>query len=280
MSDKIDSWSQTLPGTVRELAERWSLRVGEPYLHSGETAWTARATDAEGRECVLKIGRRHFEADHEAAGLRVLAGQGAIRLYAAETSATAFALLLERCTPGTDLRERPEPEQDVVLAGLLPRLWVRPPDGHPFRPLQLMCAAWATSFEQRYAEQPQMLPQLDPGLVRLGMQLFRTLSIPAEHDVLLSTDLHAGNVLAAQREPWLMIDPKPFVGDPTYDVLQHLLNCPERLVRDPIGLARRLADLLDLDANRLQAWLFARCVQMSPEWTWLPPVAVALSRAL
>ncbi len=54
--------------------------------------------------------------------------------------------------------------------------------------------------------------------------------------MLLATDLHAGNVLRAEREPWLVIDPKPFVGDPTYDALQHMLNCDDRLRADPVGL--------------------------------------------
>lgn len=60
---------------------------------------------------------------------------------------------------------------------------------------------------------------------------------PAETptQVLLCTDLHAGNVLAAEREPWLIIDPKPHVGDPTFDTLQHLLNCDERLRNDPVA---------------------------------------------
>src|ERR671938_824127 len=31
--------------------------------------------------------------------------------------------------------------------------------------------------------------------------------------VLLNQDLHGDNVLAAQREPWLVIDPKPLVGE-------------------------------------------------------------------
>jgi streptomycin 6-kinase len=68
-------------------------------------------------------------------------------------------------------------------------------------------------------------------------------------------------VLAAKREPWLLIDPKPYVGDPTYDALQHMLNCVERLQADPAGLTGRMADLLGLDAARLCRWLFARCVQ-------------------
>ena len=46
------------------------------------------------------------------------------------------------------------------------------------------------------------------------MELFTSLPGTADRRVLLCTDLHAGNVLAAQRRPWLVIDPKPYVGDP------------------------------------------------------------------
>ena len=67
----------------------------------------------------------------------------------------------------------------------------------------------------------------------------------AEYEVLLCTDLHAGNILAAEREPWLLIDPKPYVGDPTYDALQHLLNCDVRLHTDPDRLLARMADCLN-----------------------------------
>lgn len=79
---------------------------------------------------------------------------------------------------------------------------------------------------------------------RDGLALFRVLPGTADRAVLLCTDLHAGNLLAARREPWLVIDPKPYVGDPTYDVLQHLLN-----------------------------WLFARCVPESPDSPALAEVA-------
>jgi streptomycin 6-kinase len=76
--------------------------------------------------------------------------------------------------------------------------------------------------------------------------------------VVLATDLHAGNVLKAQRGPWLVIDPKPFVGDRAYDATQHLLNGRRRLLREPAGTVRRFADLLEVDAERVRQWLFAR----------------------
>jgi streptomycin 6-kinase len=80
-------------------------------------------------------------------------------------------------------------------------------------------------------------------------------------------------VLAAAREPWLVIDPKPHVGDPAYDPLQHMLNCEDRLRSDPRGLVGRMAGLLDLDPDRVLRWLFARCVQESAGCPALAEVA-------
>ena len=112
--------------------------------------------------------------------------------------------------------------------------------------------------------------------MQAGIDLFRSLPTTADKEVLLVTDLHAENVLAAEREPWLVIDPKPYVGDPTYDALQHLLNCPERLQADPEGLVRRMEGLLDLDEDRLTRWLFARCVQESIDRPELVPIAASI----
>ncbi len=265
-----DAWMSTLPTTVSILRQRWGLELGEPYQPGGRTAWVAPArTDAHG-DVVLKVAWRHEEAAHEADGLRTWNGEGAVLLHAVEEFDDTTALLLERCSPGTSLASRPEVEQDTVIAGLLERLWRTPAAGHPFRSLHAMCDRWADEFEQK---QTGNSTDLDPGLARDGIALFRTLPTTAERTVMLCTDLHAGNVLAGRREPWLMVDPKPYVGDPTYDPLQHMLNCDERLRADPQDLARRMADLLGLDRERLLLWLFARCVQESPDWPALADIA-------
>jgi streptomycin 6-kinase len=84
----------------------------------------------------------------------------------------------------------------------------------------------------------------------------------------------AGHGAAAGREPWLVVDPKPHVSrDASYDGVQHLLNCTERLQTDPVGLADRMAGLLEVDAVRLRRWLFARCVLESPGEPVLADVA-------
>jgi streptomycin 6-kinase len=211
---------------------------------------------------VLKVGWRHREAEHEADALRFWDGDGAVRCAATRSFDDTTALLLERCVPGAQLKcSLPEPEQDVVLADLMRRLWEnRPPDRHPFGSLRDMCDQWADWFELDFDSDSR---GLDPGLARDGVAALRDLPRTADRSVLLSTDLHAGNVLSAQREPWLVIDPKPFIGDPAFDAVQHMLNCDERLATDPVGLAHRMADLLEVDPERAARWLFARCAQES-----------------
>jgi streptomycin 6-kinase len=144
-------------------------------------------------------------------------------------------MLLERCEPGTALRALPEPEQDVVIARLLRRIWRIPIAPHPFRRLSEMTAYWTDETLGQAEHWP------DTDLVREGLRLFNDLPQSAPSHPLLATDLHAGNVLRAHREPWLVIDPKPFVWDPAYDATQHLLNCGARLRSDPENTIRRRA---------------------------------------
>jgi streptomycin 6-kinase len=114
--------------------------------------------------------------------------------------------------------------------------------------------------------------------VHEGLRLFEQLSRPSGGDVLLATDLHAGNVLRAQREPWLVIDPKPFVGDPAYDATQHLFNCEERMRADPRATIRHFANLLEVDHERVRLWMFARSAAESrDDWD---ADSIALARAL
>jgi streptomycin 6-kinase len=181
-------------------------------------------------------------------------------------------MLIERCTPGTPLRALPEPEQDEVIAGLLRRLWRSPSAPHPFRRLAQMVESWSG---ETLADEGRWR---DAGLVRDGLALFRELA-DGGAEVLLATDLHAGNVLRAEREPWLVIDPKPFVGDPAYDATQHLINCMGRLRADPFGTIQRFADLLELSADRVRLWMFAR-VAAEPRCNWADEGDIELARAL
>jgi streptomycin 6-kinase len=264
-------WLERLPQAVGELERRWSLVLGTPF--AGEEvscSWVAPVARADGAPAVLKVGMPYFEGEHEIEGLRFWDGEPTIRLLEADED--LGAMLLERCEPGTPLRERPEPEQDRVIAGLLRRLWRPPSPSHRFRPLAALMAHWSDETLAHADRWP------DAGLVREGLRLFKELPRSASTEALLATDLHAGNVLRARREPWLVIDPKPFVGDPAYDATQHLLNCAARLRSDPGSTIRRFSDLLGVSHERVRLWTFARAAA-EPGDDWKGD-AMALARAL
>lgn len=278
-------WLSALPQRLADLTARWGLELGEPFEPGGNCSWVAPAVDGDGREVVLKVAWQHTEALHEAEGLAALGGEVAVAVHAFEHLAPSgpddlhdtTAMLLERCRPGAELRGWPEDEQHRVITEVLRSAWaVELAPGHPFRPLREMADDWVAQAEARRAAAPD---RIDAGLAREGLGLFRELSRPGPVDVLLFTDLHAGNVLSATRRPWLAIDPKPYVGDPHYDVLQHLLNCGRSLRADPLRLIAEVADLAGLDRTRVEQWMFARCVQelLEPSPLW-PGLDVVLDR--
>jgi streptomycin 6-kinase len=161
-------------------------------------------------------------------------------------------MLLERCIPGTSLRSVAEAEQDVVIASLLRRLWRTPGPNQPFRSLNLMIEHWC----QESVAKSELWP--DKALAAEGIRVFEDLLSDQRDQALLATDLHAGNVLSAQRMRWIVIDPKPFLGDPCYDATQHLLNCKDRLRANPSQIIKRFANLLEVDEQRVRQWTFAR----------------------
>jgi streptomycin 6-kinase len=267
-----EAWLVLLPTIVRELEERWSLITGEPFDGDDVScSWVAPVSLDNGSSAVLKVAMPHMEGEHEIEGLRFWNADPTVRLF--DYDSDLRAMLLERCHPGIALRGLPEAEQDVVLAALLQRLWRTPSTPHPFRHLRLMTAHWS----QETIAMSKYWP--DRGLVNEGLQLFETLTEPTPSDVLLATDLHAGNVLRAQREEWLVIDPKPFIGDAAYDATQHLFNCENRLLPAPDATIRRFADLLGIEHERIRLWTFARAAA-EPREDWSDDWRVQLARAI
>ena len=264
------AWLERLPEIVSEIATRWQLAVARPF-EEGEASWVAPAIRRDGSPAVLKLGMPHFEAASEAEGLRFWNGNPTVRLLDADE--VLGAILLERCEPGTPLCDVPELEQDIVLADLLRRVWQPVPAGTAFRPLAAMIERWILEA----CEQEDQWPE--PSLVRAGIAMFRELSSEAAGETLLATDLHAGNVLRARREPWLVIDPKPFVGDPAYDATQHLLNCEERMIRDPFGTIARYAGLLRVHTDRVRRWMFAR-LAAEPRDRWAGDSWLEIAKAI
>jgi streptomycin 6-kinase len=266
------AWLDHLPDVVRNLEHKWSLTLDAPF--DGEEvscSYVAAVVRADRTRAVVKIGMPHMEGGHEIHGLRFWDGDPTVRLLMADDD--LGAMLLESCEPGTVLRTLPEWDQDVVISGLLRRLWRAPSAQHPFRPLSDLTEYWSDETLAHIEQWP------DTGLVREGLRLLTDLPRTEPRELVLATDLHAGNVLRAQRQPWLVIDPKPFVGDPAYDATQHLFNCSARLRSDPDGTIRRFADLLGVDHERVRLWMFARAAA-GPRDDWSNGDLVTLARAI
>ena len=266
------AWLEQLPALVEKLMREWSLK----FDHSlkGEEASCSFVTPVrreDGTPAVLKIGMPHMEAEDEIQGLRFWSGDPTVHLLVADDE--TGAMLLERCMPGTTLRALPEVEQDAVIATLLRRLWHKPPFPSEFRSLSVMIEHWS---QETLA---QAKSWTDPELVREGLRLFQDLPHNESDKVVLATDLHAGNVLQAEREPWLVIDPKPFLGDPAYDATQHLLNCLERLQSDPLRTIEGFSNLLVLNAERVRLWTYAR-LAAEPRNDWKNQEKLSLARAI
>lgn len=271
-SPEREVWLARLPDVLRKLENEWALTPDLPL--DGEEpscAYVAPVLSANNTPAVLKIAMPHMEGEHEIHGLRFWDGDPTVRLLRADDD--IGAMLLERCQPGTTLRVLQESDQDAVISDLLRRLWRWPSDEYRFRPLSVLMEYWSSETLVQADEWP------DSGLVREGLRLFKELPANATRQALLATDLHAGNVLRAEREPWLVIDPKPFLGDPTYDATQHLFNCWARMLSNPEETMRILADHLSIEYERLRLWMFARAAA-EPRDDWSNGNRFELARAI
>ncbi|MDQ2847986.1 MAG: aminoglycoside phosphotransferase family protein [Actinomycetota bacterium] len=139
-------WLGRLPALIRQLCERWQLEVHAPPYDGGMCGWVAPVRRANGSIAVLKVTWPHPEAAAESVALRWWDGDGAIRLLVEDRE--AWAMLLEPCVPGTQLRDAGKTDDDALMIGLAvaERLWDKaiPSATTPPTPsLQGLCARWA-----------------------------------------------------------------------------------------------------------------------------------------
>jgi streptomycin 6-kinase len=258
-----DVWLERVPDLVAQCVEEWELALGEPYV-AGAAGYTVRAELADGTPAVLKVIYPHREAEHEAEALRLWGGNGAVRLLAYDD--VRWAMLLERCEPGTLLATTDAEGALDVFVALLPRLWLQA--GAPFRSLADEARWWIDYLpgEWERAGRPFEQAILDTAIDRL-----RGLVDTQGEQVLLHQDLHGDNVIAAEREPWLTIDPKPLVGEREFGVAP-IVRDPElgHSRRDVLHRLDRLTSELGLDRARARDWTIGQTIAWSLDTSYLP----------
>jgi streptomycin 6-kinase len=233
------------------------LTLGEPFEGGVASVLVAPAVTAEGEDAVLKVQQPHRESEHEAAALELWAGDGAIRLL--DHDAEEHALLLERCVPGTPLAAAGAEVALGIFVDLLQRLWKRA--GPPFRTLAEEAAWWAESLPREWEQAGR---QFERPLLHAALEALHELPPTQGEQVLLHQDLHGENVLAAQREPWLAIDPKPLAGEREFGVAPIVRSFElGHSRRDVLGRLDRLTSELGLDRDRARGWTIGQTIAWS-----------------
>ncbi|MFI6324975.1 aminoglycoside phosphotransferase family protein [Nonomuraea sp. NPDC050556] len=263
--DSGPSWTAALPGVAQHFLDAWDLRVEGPSMH-GIVSLVLPVRQADGSHAALKLQPATEENVTEGPGLRQWDGDGIVRLLREDTlplpGHDGNALLLERLVGERSLESVPDTlEAMKILTSLLARLVVHP----------------APAGMRRLADIAQgMLDDVPHALEKAHPDDRRWLDICAgavrelvgePGDRLLHWDLHFDNVLAAEREPWLAIDPKPLAGDPGFDLLPALDNRWDDVVATgDVARAVRvrfdlMVDGLGLDRQRAVGWTLGRVLQ-------------------
>lgn len=289
------AWLATLPDLADELLRRWDCEPTEAVTHGQVGIVVPVRRRYDGTPAVLKISFPHPGNVYEPHAFAVWSGSGAVRLY--ERDDARFAMLLERAgtkagagggsPAGGSLADVEDTDAAVTVAGRLARrLAVPAPEGLPR--MSSLVAEWECELRDEDRELGSPLPAR---VVAAAIATVRELGLD-QPDTLIHGDLHFTNVLRSEREPWLAIDPKGYVGDPAYDSITLLRSRIEPLLTapDPRAAAlRRLdvfADAAEVDRERARRWAQARAVTAA-HWglrhgdpAWVIKATEALAEAL
>ncbi len=256
------AWLDRLPRVFADVVDEWGLTRENDDLWHGFCSLVAPVRTAEGSPAVLKVTfDGDDESEHEPLALQHWQGDGVVRLLRADPRRRA--LLLERLHR-RDLTALGDVEACEVVAGLYPRLH------RPALPQLATVTSYVARWLAELAAQPRDLPiplRMREQALSVGRDL---VADPASVGRLIHGDLHYFNVLAADREPWLVIDPKPMSGDPHYEPAPMLWNRWAELADDVrTGVRRRFHTLVDaagLDEDRARDWVVVRMV-VNAHWS-------------
>ncbi len=264
-AEKGEQWLDDLPDLIAEMSEKWSLAVDEPFPDLSYN-FVAPCVCADGTNAVLKIGYNEKDSIvlSEAKFLTVLDGRGAVKLL--QFDKNCCALLLERLIPGENLAKlcKTNDEKATLIAiDVMRKICQQPPKNHDFPTLENWINKLQTAAETKFA----------PRLVAKALNNFEELSDASEQNLLLHGDLHHENILSAERESFLAIDPKGVVGDIGYEIAV-FMNNQRRIMRSRQDLRQIIARRIEqfsqsfaIEPLKLRKWAFVQAV-LSAWWVF------------
>ena len=256
--DTGQTWLERLPTILTSCEERWNMAIGSPVGNLSFN-YVAPAMLADGTEVIVKTGLTdEFPAQPEA--LQHFAGHGMVRLL--DYDQQNAIMLLERLKPGISLRSIEDDEAAIAAAIEVMRKLRRPlePGHYPFPTV----SDWGKGFARLRKQFGGGIGPCPPAIFDIGERLYTELCESMTEHVLLHGDLHQDNILSAEREPWLAVDPKGVIGEPAYETGPLLRNFwPDILsVPNPKSVMKRridqLAAELGFERKRIYSWGLAQ----------------------
>ena len=250
-------WLDELPDIVEKLSERWQLEIFSPFTLSYNYVCPVKRID--GSPAVLKLEFTTEKARTEFEALKIFDGDGVVKIL--EEDSGSKALLLERALPGISLKSVKEDQKRTeIMIGIMKRLRKPAPKKHEL----IFIEDWGKSFERHRKQFNGGTGPFKKYVFEKAEKTFFALAASQKEKVLLHGDLHHGNILSAEREPFLAIDPKGIVGEAEYEVGAMLRNeLPKNRAAAKKILDLRLDQLsvgLGYDRQRIKEWAFSQAM--------------------
>ncbi len=241
------AWVAQLPTSIERVCADWQLVPNENPFLDGTVSYVTLA-EQNGVPFVLKLQWPHEECVYEADALQRWNGVGAVRLLA--HNPTEHALLLEPCFPGHSLANCELVDKLGVVIDVLPTLWVSA--SAPFKTLNQEARGWQSRLDTNWKAVGKPMNRT---VVQTVNAYIDELVDTQTDQVLVHQDLHAGNILSAQRTPWLVIDPKPLIGEREFSIAS-VVRCAELGHSREAVMERldRLCEALQLNRERARKW--------------------------
>ncbi|MBL1079253.1 kinase [Nocardia sp. 2] len=265
-------WLDDLPALVQERCDAWGLTIAGAGFSGGTHSYAAPVHRTDGSVAVLKIPVVDPENIGEAAGLHCYQGDGAVQLY--EFDSASNSMLLEWARPGTELVTQPgfpslegesrNIEKVEFACALYKRLRREPVDIPAEFPALPLASGMVEEWTQMFLEpDPEVAEVIPSRLLDKAALWTARLAVPDGPLLVVNRDTHLGNIVAAEREPWLLIDPKAYLGEAAFDagflgmIQVQSWPTPEHAK----AVIERTATGLEIDPDRARGWAFMRAME-------------------
>jgi len=251
-------WLRSLPLIIQKLSQHWQLTEITPVSNMSWN-YVAYAKRNITNHVVLKISCDDKLILAEYRALIHFDSIGAIKVI--DISKEHNALLLEQAIPGDILKinfQKNMPETILIYSQVVRHISSHTLPDSAFTHVREWCASIDKIND----------PRINSQFVESAKQLKTYLLNSVKQEYLCHGDLHLENIIKHGSQ-WVAIDPKGIIGEMAFEAAAFDLLCEDEINENsPAKIIYRvslLSESLDIDYNRLLAWVFLRVI-ISAQW--------------